>query len=136
MCCTRANGTADTSKQSVSFFHDSLNKINVGGCAIVFLGVILYKVQFHLSKQQHQQGKVLPVGASPAKDSKPKFNLSDDERDNLIDKDDLQEILMDEEGDTCVSEEIPHSKEIEFSVVHRRDSIEHKENGDGKIPIF
>eukprot|EP00540_Astrosyne_radiata_P022873 CAMPEP_0116846528 /NCGR_PEP_ID=MMETSP0418-20121206/13884_1 /TAXON_ID=1158023 /ORGANISM="Astrosyne radiata, Strain 13vi08-1A" /LENGTH=237 /DNA_ID=CAMNT_0004477783 /DNA_START=364 /DNA_END=1077 /DNA_ORIENTATION=+ len=35
----------------VSFFHDPLNKVNIWGCAIVFFGVVLYKIQFHLEKR-------------------------------------------------------------------------------------
>jgi solute carrier family 35 protein C2 len=34
----------------VEFFHDSLNRVNVAGCLIVFSGVLLYKVSYHLDK--------------------------------------------------------------------------------------
>mmetsp|Transcript_11671 Transcript_11671/g.27009 ORF Transcript_11671/g.27009 Transcript_11671/m.27009 type:complete len:83 (+) Transcript_11671:853-1101(+) len=36
-------------------FHDSLNRINEWGCATVFLGVVLYKIQFHLTQQTSTQ---------------------------------------------------------------------------------
>ncbi|EEC46028.1 predicted protein [Phaeodactylum tricornutum CCAP 1055/1] len=36
----------------VYFFDDSLNLINITGCFVVFLGVVLYKITFHLNKQK------------------------------------------------------------------------------------
>jgi solute carrier family 35, member C2 len=36
----------------VTIFKDKLNRINILGSVIVFLGVLLYKVVFHLEKQQ------------------------------------------------------------------------------------
>jgi len=42
----------------VAKFHDKLNSINIAGCSIVFLGVVLYKVHFHLSKKHgHDAGE-------------------------------------------------------------------------------
>lgn len=35
----------------ISFFGDKLNLINATGCSIVFLGVFLYKLVFHLEKE-------------------------------------------------------------------------------------
>ena len=34
----------------VTFFHDELNKVNLAGCFVVFSGVVMYKVAFHLDK--------------------------------------------------------------------------------------
>lgn len=39
----------------VEFFHDSLNRINVAGCLIVFSGVVLYKVSYHLDKDRNKE---------------------------------------------------------------------------------
>jgi solute carrier family 35, member C2 len=36
----------------VTFFEDELNRINVAGCIIVFLGVVVYKINFHLDKKE------------------------------------------------------------------------------------
>jgi solute carrier family 35 protein C2 len=36
---------------SVSFFGDALNRVNVMGCAVVFFGVFLYKIVFHMEKE-------------------------------------------------------------------------------------
>jgi hypothetical protein len=36
---------------SVSFFGDALNRVNVMGCAVVFFGVFLYKIVFHIEKE-------------------------------------------------------------------------------------
>ena len=35
---------------SVFFFGDTLNLVNVSGCLVVFSGVILYKIVFHMEK--------------------------------------------------------------------------------------
>jgi solute carrier family 35 protein C2 len=35
----------------VAIFHDELNKVNVAGCLVVLLGIVFYKVTFHLDKQ-------------------------------------------------------------------------------------
>jgi solute carrier family 35 protein C2 len=39
----------------VQFFQDELNRINVAGCLTVFLGVFLYKVQFHSAHKPHEK---------------------------------------------------------------------------------
>jgi hypothetical protein len=39
-------------------FHDVLNAINVLGFLIVFLGVMLYKLQFHFRKMQEKEDPV------------------------------------------------------------------------------
>ena len=39
----------------VTFFKDKLNRINMMGCSVVFLGVILYKVIFHYEKKEKQR---------------------------------------------------------------------------------
>jgi hypothetical protein len=44
---------------SVTFFGDPLNAINVTGCGIVFLGVLLYKLVFHLEKEARRKEEVL-----------------------------------------------------------------------------
>jgi hypothetical protein len=36
---------------SFSFFGDALNLVNVMGCAVVFSGVFLYKIVFHMEKK-------------------------------------------------------------------------------------
>jgi len=36
----------------VNFFHDHLNATNLLGCGVVFSGVVLYKITFHLQKQE------------------------------------------------------------------------------------
>ena len=36
---------------SVWFFGDALNFVNVMGCAVVFSGVLLYKIVFHMEKE-------------------------------------------------------------------------------------
>ena len=41
-----------TKPRRVNFFGDTLNWINFGGCVIVFCGVILYKIIFHLEKEE------------------------------------------------------------------------------------
>jgi solute carrier family 35 protein C2 len=41
----------------VTFFHDELNGINLAGCFVVFLGIVYYKVTFHLDKQKHGSDK-------------------------------------------------------------------------------
>jgi solute carrier family 35 protein C2 len=46
--------TYQLQKISVNLFGDTLNRINVAGCLIVFSGVILYKVTYHLA--QHDKG--------------------------------------------------------------------------------
>jgi len=38
----------------VTFFGDQLNVINVSGCAVVFTGVVLYKLVFHLEKAEEK----------------------------------------------------------------------------------
>jgi solute carrier family 35, member C2 len=38
----------------VGYFHDKLNRVNITGCLIVFLGVILYKVSHYLEAQQRK----------------------------------------------------------------------------------
>jgi hypothetical protein len=43
-------------KPSVRFFGDHLNAINVTGFFIVFLGVLLYKLAFHLEKEARMEG--------------------------------------------------------------------------------
>jgi solute carrier family 35, member C2 len=47
----------------VFFFGDQLNIVNTSGVAVVFLGVLIYKVVFHLEKQtKHQQNmQALPT---------------------------------------------------------------------------
>jgi hypothetical protein len=42
---------------SVTLFGDQLNAINITGISIVFFGVILYKVVFHLEKAEREQGE-------------------------------------------------------------------------------
>ena len=42
-------------KPSVTFFGDKLNAINMTGFGIVFLGVILYKIVFHLEKESRME---------------------------------------------------------------------------------
>ena len=37
---------------SVLFFKDHLNALNMTGCFVVFLGVFLYKLVFHLEKEK------------------------------------------------------------------------------------
>ena len=39
----------------MTFFGDKLNVINVTGFFFVFLGVILYKIVFHLEKEERKQ---------------------------------------------------------------------------------
>lgn len=39
----------------VTLFGDKLNAINISGCAIVFSGVILYKIVFHLEKAEKME---------------------------------------------------------------------------------
>lgn len=41
----------------VKFFHDSLNRINVAGCLIVFSGVVLYKITHHFDKHDKDHGE-------------------------------------------------------------------------------
>jgi solute carrier family 35 protein C2 len=41
----------------VTIFHDELNRINVAGCFVVFLGILFYKVTFHLDKQRRGDDK-------------------------------------------------------------------------------
>lgn len=38
----------------VAYFEDELNRINLAGCFIVFMGVVVYKITFHLD-QQHRK---------------------------------------------------------------------------------
>lgn len=37
---------------SVFFFGDKLNFVNISGCLVVFSGVLLYKIVFHLEKAE------------------------------------------------------------------------------------
>jgi hypothetical protein len=43
----------------VFVFHDELNRLNLAGCFVVFLGVVFYKVSFHLDKQKERDGRIL-----------------------------------------------------------------------------
>lgn len=70
----------------MSIFQDTLNRINVWGCLIVFLGVITYKVQFHYSKKRVKQEDQPEVGPSTSGRSQQKYrqikdHFSDDEGD-------------------------------------------------------
>jgi solute carrier family 35 protein C2 len=38
----------------VTFFDDELNRINVAGCIVVFIGILYYKVTFHLDKHKRE----------------------------------------------------------------------------------
>jgi hypothetical protein len=40
---------------SVSFFGDQLNRVNIMGCAVVFSGVFLYKIVFHMEKEAKKE---------------------------------------------------------------------------------
>ena len=42
----------------MSLFGDKLNAKNIAGCAVVFFGVILYKIVFHLEKKE-KEGQLL-----------------------------------------------------------------------------
>jgi hypothetical protein len=75
-------------------FHDVLNAINVLGFLIVFMGVMLYKLQFHLLKMQEKEQDT-PVVAENEQgvmaledgDSSCLFSYDDDD-DNDDDDDD------------------------------------------------
>jgi solute carrier family 35, member C2 len=45
----------------VYFFRDELNRINLTGCAIVFLGVVMYKVMYHLQHNETEEKSSRPV---------------------------------------------------------------------------
>ena len=50
----------------VTLFHDNLNSINMMGCFVVFLGVVLYKIIFHYEKQKlRQDGSVEENASTP-----------------------------------------------------------------------
>jgi hypothetical protein len=38
----------------VQVFKDKLNQINFWGCVVVFSGVVMYKIHFHISKQNRK----------------------------------------------------------------------------------
>jgi len=40
---------------SVKLFGDTINAINAAGISVVFLGVFLYKVSYHMAKMQREQ---------------------------------------------------------------------------------
>jgi len=44
----------------VMFFHDELNRINLAGCFVIFIGVVLYKITHHMNKQK-QRAVAVPV---------------------------------------------------------------------------
>jgi hypothetical protein len=59
MCASVYKSVANT-RFSVKFFGDTLNRINVAGCLIVFSGVVLFKVTHHLAKN-HKGEQYRPV---------------------------------------------------------------------------
>jgi hypothetical protein len=50
----------------VFFFGDNLNFVNVSGCMVVFSGVILYKIVFHLEKAE--KGEIIPMSVKVEKE--------------------------------------------------------------------
>lgn len=48
---------------SVFFFGDRLNLVNVSGCLVVFSGVVLYKIVFHLEKAKKDEAMPMRLKA-------------------------------------------------------------------------
>lgn len=58
----------------VLYFRDELNRINLAGCFVVFLGVVLYKVSYHLTKNREEKRTVVVSAAEDAGGSSRRSN--------------------------------------------------------------
>jgi hypothetical protein len=98
----------------VKVFHDPLNRVNEGGCIIVFLGVVLYKVQFHLMKKAKlppsDEVPTMLKSQSALQYRSVKDHFSDDEGDLRLGVDDF---LDEEDEDKILAE-------LEMQGSHRR----------------
>ncbi|VEU33536.1 unnamed protein product [Pseudo-nitzschia multistriata] len=77
----------------VSFFGDRLNLMNTAGVCVVFSGVMLYKVVFHLQKKENERSGMEPIQSEDVfdEDEQDFANESDEE---FLDED--QETFVDE----------------------------------------
>lgn len=114
-------------------FNDPLNTINVWGCITVFIGVVMYKIQYHFIKVVPEQARVEGDGEpSPKRYGVLKYrqikdHFSDDEGE-LMDRDvhDLEEFL-DEDDDTKAL------SEVELPVPHKRTYSSNSSAGDDSV---
>ena len=113
-----------SSIERVQIFKDSLNRINMWGCAIVFLGVIMYKVHFHFSKMNadtvDNEGG---AGESPKRQRTLQYrpikdHFSDDEGEITDHHVDELDDFLDEHDD----ENITMASAIEMPTANRRVS--------------
>ena len=118
---------------SVKIFHDPLNRINVWGCITVLLGVVMYKVHFHMSKRkklsQQQSNEEPPSAPKKQQYRKIKSHFSDDGGDNeTANLNDLEEFLDEDEDDNLL---VPG--ELEMPTAHRRSSNSGNSIGNGHM---
>lgn len=71
----------------ITFFGDKLNAINISGCTMVFSGVILYKLVFHLDKAEkmalHEKNMKDNVGSKLMHESRSGDDDDDDDDDEV-----------------------------------------------------
>ena len=62
----------------VTWFHDRLNRINMMGCSVVFLGVVLYKIIFHYERKKDRPQPLVyePVAEDSERDTEQEVNLT------------------------------------------------------------
>mmetsp|Transcript_36606 Transcript_36606/g.37023 ORF Transcript_36606/g.37023 Transcript_36606/m.37023 type:complete len:405 (-) Transcript_36606:1738-2952(-) len=95
----------------VSIFGDQLNILNTTGVCIVFLGVVIYKIVFHLEKRN---GEIYNMEAVPSDDD-------DDDDDNVSD----EEVLF-------VNEKIDN----ETGEIHQKKRLQIDDSGQAALPVY
>jgi len=108
----------------VEFFDDSLNRINLTGCAIVFMGVLLYKVYYHFQHQHDDDNKM----EKHSRPTSPNGTRLFSNNQNILTKTtvDYTEVSRNELQDEEILEENPQEMEMSRMLV-AQDSLHHEE---------